>query len=415
MFATVNGTVDQELERCREARRSELVSICEQEARLKQRVTQIVREADDNGDWRAAGCASSAQWLAQICSSDHRTAARLTRTSSALRSLPALDQALGTGALTLDQVAAAAEFATPETDAELARVAVGKPPGAIALAARTLVPPTVTDDEELYERRALSMSWTRGRRELMLSGRLPLEQGAAFEQAIWSVAKPQRALDKQAGTILDWQQSAADALVTLARQGGALAGGVKRSPTTLIVHLSNDQPPLLEGAGPLSPETAERLVCDARRLTIKPSGRDLVHSRVGRCASYAQQRALHKRSGHCQYPGCTAARELEAHHLIAVEHGGKTELDNLILLCPRHHKLLHDHHIHTNGTSEHPAFADEGGRAITTNQPHAPPTWARGYAVYSMSESRQASRRRRSARSKSGSLAIATKCLAPAS
>ena len=159
----------------------------------------------------------------------------------------------------------------------------------------------------------------------------------------------------------------------LARCGGA-DGGPRRSPTTLIVHLSDDAPPLLEGAGPISPETAERLACDARRLTIKPSGRDLVHSRVGRCASYAQQRALHKRSdGHCQYPGCTATRELEAHHLTPAEHGGKTELDNLILLCPRHHKHLHDHHIHTSGHGDHPAFTDAAGRAITTNQPHAPP------------------------------------------
>ncbi len=148
---------------------------------------------------------------------------------------------------------------------------------------------------------------------------------------------------------------------------------MRRSATTLIVHVSDDQPPLLEGAGPLSPETAERLACDARRLAIKPVGRDLVHSRVGRCASYAQQRVLHRRAADCQYPGCSAARELEAHHLIAVERGGKTELDNLILLCPRHHKLLHDQHIHTSGTGEQPAFADETGRPITTNQPHAPP------------------------------------------
>ena len=174
--------------------------------------------------------------------------------------------------------------------------------------------------------------------------------------------------------MLEWQQSAADALVTLAQHGGAKhGGGVRRSPTTLIVHLSDDAPPLLEGAGPISPETAERLTCDARRLTIKPQGRDLVHSRVGRCASYAQQRALHKRSAHCQYPGCTATRELQAHHLVAVEHGGTTELDNLILLCPRHHKLLHDHHIHTSGNAEQPAFTDASGRGITTNQPHAPP------------------------------------------
>ena len=376
MFATVEGTIDHTLERRREARRRELRSLCEQEARIKQRVTQIVREADDDADWQAAGCSSSAQWLAQICSSDHRTAERITRTSTALRSLPALDHALSTGALTLDQVAAAVQFATPDTDAELARVAVGKPPADIALAARTIVPPTVEDDRALYERRALSMSWTRGRRELVFSGRLPLEQGAAFERAIWSVAKSQRAIDKGAGVILAWQRSAADALVTLAAQSaprGSADGRVKRSSTTLIVHVSDDGPPLLEGAGPLSVETAERLVCDARRLAIKPSGRDLVHSRVGRCASYAQQRALHKRSSHCQYPGCTAAREIEAHHVVPVERGGKTELDNLILLCPRHHKLLHDHRIRASGNAEHPVFADDTGRALTDNQPHAPP------------------------------------------
>jgi hypothetical protein len=153
MFATVEVAVDHPRERRREARRRELRSLCEQEARIKQRMTQIVREADDAGDWRAAGCTSSAQWLAQLSSSDYRSAAQITRTSSALRSLPALDHAMSTGALSLDQVAAAAEYATPETDAELARVAVGKPPSAIALAARTIVPPTAQDDEALYQRR----------------------------------------------------------------------------------------------------------------------------------------------------------------------------------------------------------------------------------------------------------------------
>jgi hypothetical protein len=173
--------------------------------------------------------------------------------------------------------------------------------------------------------------------------------------------------------VLEWRQYTADALVTLTHRDGG-DGGIKRSPTTLIVHLSDDgTPPLLEGAGPISVETAERLTCDARRLTIKRSGSDLVHSRVTRCASYAQLRALYKRSGHCQYPGCSATRELQAHHLVAYEHGGETILDNLILLCPRHHKLLHDHHIVASGTGDQPVFNDRSGRAITTNQPHAPP------------------------------------------
>jgi hypothetical protein len=217
------------------------------------------------------------------------------------------------------------------------------------------------------------MTWSGDKRELRLSGALPLEQGTAFEHAIWEIAKPMRAADKKSGSpVLEWRQYTADALVTLATQSGG-EGGIKRSPTTLIVHVSDDAPPLLEGAGPISVETAERLCCDARRLTIKRSGSDLVHSRVTRCASYAQLRTLIKRSGHCQYPGCSATRELQAHHLVPDAHGGETVLDNLILLCPRHHKLLHDHHISTSGNGDHPAFTDRSGRAITTNQPHAPP------------------------------------------
>jgi hypothetical protein len=371
MFGIPEGTVDQLLERRREARRQRLRSIGEQQARLAAEVTQIVREADDERDWEAAGFTSSAAWLAQISSSDYRTAARITRTSEKLRELPALDQALETGALSLDQVTAAAQFATPASDAMLARGAVGMAPSEIGVAARRLAPPKAADDEGLYRRRALSMSWTRGQRELVLSGRLPLEAGVVFEQAIRDIAKTQRAADKAAGAApCEWQQSAADALVTLAQSGRSGAG---RMRTTLVVHVGDSAPPTLEGAGPISVETAERLACDARRLTIRRDERDLVHSRVGRCASYAQLRALHRRSEHCQYPGCTARRELQAHHLVPDEVGGETVLANLILLCHRHHKRLHDHHIRTSGRGDAPAFTDEAGRQITTAQPHAPP------------------------------------------
>jgi hypothetical protein len=374
MFGTSHGTIDWAFASECQAAEREVLSIREQQARLDQRLTKISRRSEDRGYWKAAGCSSVAQWLAQITSSDYRTARRITETAEALRELPALDEALSTGALTLDQVAAATPFATSETDAELARVAIGKAPSQIAVAARTLSPPKAVDDQALYKRRELRMAWTNGGRELAFSGRLPLEQGAAFEQAIWSIAKTHRAADKQAGgELLEWPQYTADALVTLARQTGSADDDVKRSPVTLIVHLSPDEPPMLEGAGPISVDTAERLGCDARRLTIKPHGRDLVHSRVTRCASYPQHRAPRKRSGHCQYPGCTAAHELEAHHLVPVERGGKAELENLILLCPRHHKRLHDHHIRTSGDGEHPVFTDQAGRAITANQPHAPP------------------------------------------
>ena len=354
----------------RAARWRELSALCAEQARIAGRITQLVRDADDARDWEAAGCASSAEWLALVSGSDYRTAVRITRTGEALRVLPALDEALATGALSLDQVAAAAEFATPETDAELARVAVGQPPSLIGVAARRLVPPVVADDAALYARRSLRMVWTRGRRELVLNGRLPLELGVVFEQAIWDIAKTQRAADKRDGVVLDWQQSAGGRARHAREQPRAWG---RRSPATVIVHLSDDEAPLLEGAGPISVETAERLACDARRLTIQRRGGDLVHSRVSRCASYAQMRALYKRSHHCQYPGCSAARELKAHHLVPDADGGKTVIDNLILFCHRHHAIIHDHHIQIGGTAEHPELRDATGHALGAHQAHAPP------------------------------------------
>jgi hypothetical protein len=372
MFASPVDTVDHALERVRAACWSELGEIAAQEARLKHRAMELARQANARGDWKAAGFSSHEAWYAQACRTDHRTAKLVTETSEALGELPHLDEAVSTGALTLDQAAAAAPFATPETDAELARVAPGKAPSEIARAARTLAPPKVADDQELYQRRKLSMAWTNGHRELVISGRLPLEQGTAFEQAIWSIAKQRRAADKKAGETLEWQHYAADALVTLARRDG---GGVgKRCQTTLIVHVAENEPAVIEGSGAISDETAEHLTCTARRLTIRREGRDLVHSRMGRDASWAQERALFKRSPHCQYPGCTATHELEAHHVVPWARGGKTELSNLILLCPRHHKRLHDHHIRTSSSGEKPVFTDPSGRLITANRPHAPPS-----------------------------------------
>ena len=58
--------------------------------------------------------------------------------------------------------------------------------------------------------------------------------------------------------------------------------------------------------------------------------------------------------------------------MLPSSYGGKTVLSNLLLLCHRHHKHLHDHHIHARGSAEQPVFID-AGRAITANQPHAPP------------------------------------------
>ena len=377
MFALPSGTVDHAQRPEHEAVTNAVRANREHAARLDHELTVLVRRAEDNGAWRAAGCSSGTQWVAQITNSSYRAAELITTASAALREAPMIDQAMSDGTLNLEQGNAALKHATPETEAQLARLAVGKPPGRIALEARKLHPPTLADDQAIHKRCSLRMTWTDDRSELMLTGRLPHELGVLFENAIWDAAKQQRAEDKKHGVVLEWQQSAAVALVTLTTQSGSSSdrrGGVTRSRTTTIVHLSADEPPTIEGGGPISPEKAEHLTCNSRLVYIKPDGTDLVHTRIGRDASWFQLRALHKRAGgECQYPGCTATHELEAHHMLPVARGGKTELTNLVLLCPRHHKRLHDYGLRMNGRADQPVFRDGDGRLITANQPHAPP------------------------------------------
>ena len=98
-----------------------------------------------------------------------------------------------------------------------------------------------------------------------------------------------------------------------------------------------------------------------------------MHSRLGRNASIPQKLAMLHRSKHCQYPGCTNLRDLEAHHMTLWAHGGKTEIKMMILLCPHHHDSIHEHGIRVTGTGENPIFASRDGRPITADQPHVPP------------------------------------------
>ena len=56
----------------------------------------------------------------------------------------------------------------------------------------------------------------------------------------------------------------------------------------------------------------------------------------------AMRRALHLRDGGCRFPGCTNTRFVDGHHIKHWADGGETSLDNLVLLCRRHHHLVHE-------------------------------------------------------------------------
>ena len=75
---------------------------------------------------------------------------------------------------------------------------------------------------------------------------------------------------------------------------------------------------------------------------LERDGVPLKLGRRTRTISPALRRALAARDRHCRFPGCTARRFIDAHHIEHWAQGGPTNLDNLIHLCSHHHRLLHE-------------------------------------------------------------------------
>lgn len=101
----------------------------------------------------------------------------------------------------------------------------------------------------------------------------------------------------------------------------------------------------LDGVAALTPSQARRLACDAAITAVLVDGGEvLACGRSRRFATRAQRRALLARDGGCARPGCDETRpeRLHAHHLLSWLHGGRTDVDNLVLPCDRCHGLVHD-------------------------------------------------------------------------
>jgi hypothetical protein len=100
----------------------------------------------------------------------------------------------------------------------------------------------------------------------------------------------------------------------------------------------------LHGGSWLRGETLLRLACDAGVAVVRTDERGSVLDvgRRRRTIPPAILRALLVRDGHCQFPGCCGDGDIEAHHIDHWTQGGETRLDNLLILCPFHHKAVHE-------------------------------------------------------------------------
>jgi hypothetical protein len=101
----------------------------------------------------------------------------------------------------------------------------------------------------------------------------------------------------------------------------------------------------LKHGGQTSPAELRRIACDASvtRVVLSGESQPMDVGRRTRVVSTAVRRALVLRDRECRFPGCGRPEPwCDAHHVVHWADGGSTSLDNLVLLCRRHHGSVHE-------------------------------------------------------------------------
>ena len=146
--------------------------------------------------------------------------------------------------------------------------------------------------------------------------------------------------------------------------------------TTVVVHLDLERRIAALHLGPLLSDADRRyLTCDATcEVWFERDGRVIGSGRATRTVNRRLRRALEHRDHTCVVPGCGATRGLHAHHITHWEDGGLTELVNLVLVCPYHHRLHHRGLITITGPAHHLVVTDHAGRPLHSGSLARPPT-----------------------------------------
>jgi len=194
---------------------------------------------------------------------------------------------------------------------------------------------------------------------VVLRARLTPEQGAVVQRALEAAAERLYQENKNAAAPnslaeeVTFGQRRADAMALIAESAlhGDLDRGAAGDRYQVVVHVDGGSigapaPAAIEldeGAVRVSAETSRRLACDAALVVIRegPDGSVMDVGRRTRTVPTPIRRALTARDTRCRFPGCTAHR-CDAHHITHWADGGPTSLDNLMLLCRRHHTLVHE-------------------------------------------------------------------------
>lgn len=332
----------------------------------------LLREFDRCTGWHGV-FASCAHWLHWRTGIDLGTAREKVRVAHALETLPLISATMQRGAISYAKVRAITRVATPANEAALlafAQAGTAAHVERLARAWRRVDEATASREAEARHLHRHLSTWTGEDGMVVIRGRLTPELGAVVQRALEAAVNRLRREGRtapNAGSLAEEvtpPQRRADALGLLAE--AALSADLDRGTTgdryQVMLHLDSgygvaagepSAAPAGEGlsgtlevdhaAVDVSAETSRRISCDASLVPMRHGhdGTVLDIGRKTRTIPPSIRRALLARDRTCRFPGCTSGR-CDAHH---VEHwldGGPTSLDNLVLLCRRHHRSVHE-------------------------------------------------------------------------
>jgi len=308
----------------------------------------LIAQVDRLEAWREQGARDTAHWVAMRYGISEWKARRWIAAAHALERLPRLSEALAGGELGIDKVVELARFVTVEDEADL--IGWAKWVSCAAVRRRGDLAARASREEVIEAERSRSVSWwylDEGRR-FGLEAELPAAQGAVVARALERLAESIPAMPDEEDECFASARRA-DALVALC--SARIAEDPDPDRATVIIHAQLDS--LENGTGGcevedgpvIHPETARRLLCNARVQTVieDRDGNVLGLGRLTREPSAWMTRQVRYRDRECRFPGCGARRFTEAHHIMWWRHGGRTDLDNLLLICSFHHRLVHEH------------------------------------------------------------------------
>ena len=304
---------------------------------------ELVAELDRRGAF--AGC-TSAEWVAWRCGLTPRTAREHVRIARRLAELPRIRAAFGRGELSYAKVRALTRVADAVTEEELLPLALELTAAQLERAIRAYRRVTTEEAAETQAAAYLDWHWDEDG-SMVLRGRIAPEDAAILVQALDAAHDALWARGSAEPRPTNAEALAAVADAALSAHSNARPGGERHQ---IVVHADETA---LSGAGEggceldegpaIAPETARRLACDCSVVEVNErNGRTLSVGRKRRSVPPALQRALRRRDRGCRFPGCENHRFVDAHHVRHWADGGETSLDNLVLLCRRHHRLVHE-------------------------------------------------------------------------